>query len=129
MVKRLFIQELHALKNVVKPAWLLLGDFNLIYLDQDKSNGRLNRRSMSRFQRALNHMEVQEIHLSGRRFTWSNEQRSPTMTRIDRAFCTIPWENLHSNLVLRPLSSSASDHCPLLLCPQDQNTGPPYFQV
>jgi hypothetical protein len=29
--------------------WLVLGDFNVIYKDHDKNNGRLNRRLMLRF--------------------------------------------------------------------------------
>lgn len=53
----------------------------------------------------------------GRRFTWSNNQDSPTMTRIDRAFCTPAWEDIYVNPILQPLSSSSSDHCPLLLTP------------
>jgi hypothetical protein len=38
-----------------------MGDFNMIYKEQDKTNGRLNRRLMSRFRRALNYMEVKEL--------------------------------------------------------------------
>jgi hypothetical protein len=81
--KRLFLRELRSLKNVVKPAWLIIGDFNLIYRDQDKNNGRLNRRTMSRFRRAINHLEVREVQLTGKRFTLSNQQDTPTMSRID----------------------------------------------
>lgn len=70
--KKRFIRELRHLKSMVKPHWLILGDFNLIYKDQDKSNGRLNRHLMLRFRRALNHMDVKEVDLIGRRFTWSS---------------------------------------------------------
>jgi hypothetical protein len=68
--------------------WLLLGDFNLIYKEEDKNNNRFNRNLILRFRRAINHLEVQEIQLKGRQFTWSNGQQAPTMTRIDRAFCS-----------------------------------------
>jgi hypothetical protein len=124
----LFLRELRSLKDLVRPAWLVLGDFNLIYLDQDKSNGRLNRRMMARFRRALNHMEVREVQLLGKKFTWSNEQSSPTMTRIDRVFCTVPWEDLHHDPILQPLSSSSSDHCPLLLHSQEPMARPTTFR-
>jgi exonuclease III len=107
---RQFINELCGLKQEVEPAWLILGDFNLVYLDSDKNNGRLNRRIMTCFRRALNHLEVREIHLLGRQFTWSSGQRVPTMTRIDRAFYTIPWEEAHSDPALQALYSSASGH-------------------
>jgi hypothetical protein len=36
-----------------KSAWLVLGDFNLIYMDQDKSNDSLDKRMMARFRRTF----------------------------------------------------------------------------
>jgi hypothetical protein len=69
------------------------------------------------FRRALNYLEIKEIQLRGRKFTWSNNQNPPTMTRIDRAFCTPAWENCYSNPILQAQSSSRSDHYPLLLLP------------
>jgi hypothetical protein len=91
--KKLFIRELRHLKLTTPSLWLLLGGFNLIYKAQDTNNGNLNHRLMHRFRRALNYLELKEIHLRGRKFTWSNNQNPPTITRIDRAFCTTAWEN------------------------------------
>jgi hypothetical protein len=112
----------------MEPTWMILGDFNLIYMDQDKSNGHLNRRLMLRFHRTLNHLVVREIPLSGKCFTWSNEQNTPTMTQIDCVFCTIAWEEVYSYPLLRALSSSSSDHCPLLLCSQECISTPSIFR-
>jgi hypothetical protein len=72
--KKMFIREIKQLKGSVLPQWLLLGDFNMIYKPQDKNNGNLNRSLMARFRRALNFLEVKEIDLVGRKFTWSNNQ-------------------------------------------------------
>jgi hypothetical protein len=77
------------------PKWLIIGDFNLIYKKEDKNNGRLNRRLMISFRRAINHMEIGELHLVGTKYTWSNNQSNPTLIRIDRAFCTSEWEGLY----------------------------------
>jgi hypothetical protein len=60
------------LKHSTSDSWLLLGDFNLIYKEEDKNNNWLNRRLMLRFRRALNHIDVKEVNLTGRRYTWSN---------------------------------------------------------
>jgi hypothetical protein len=38
---------------------------------------------MLRFRRALNHLEVTEVDLAGRRYIWSNGQENPTFSRID----------------------------------------------
>jgi hypothetical protein len=115
--KKMFIRELKNLKQTTLPSWLIFGDFNLIYKEEDKNNGRLNRRLMLRFRRALNHMGVKEIYLSGRKYTWTNSQQTPTMSRIDRAFCTPQWEQQFPDPILQPMSSSVSDQCPLLLAP------------
>jgi hypothetical protein len=119
----MFIRELKGLKGTVKPQWLLLGDCNIIYKAQDKSNGRINRNMMMRFKRALNHLEVKEVDLLGIKSTWSNNHTTPTLFRIDRVFCTPAWEDLYPNPTLQPLSSSTFDHCPLMLMP---HTSPPF---
>jgi hypothetical protein len=45
------------------------------------------------------------------------------MTRINQTFCTVPWEENHSDPALQALSSSASDHCPIHLTSQQWVTG------
>jgi len=60
-------------------------------------------------------MAVDELYLHGRLYTWSNERRSPTLERIDRAFATVPWLEMFTTHHLRTLSSDSSDHAPLLL--------------
>jgi len=62
--------------------WFLCGNFNLIYQAQDKNNGRLNRRMMGAFPRLNDDLDLQELHLIGRRFTWSNERARPTLERL-----------------------------------------------
>lgn len=115
--KKEFLNELRQLKQWAQPTWLIAGDFNLICNEDDKNNDRLDRRMMLRFRRTLNHLGVAEIPLQGRKFTWSNDQNHPTMTRIDRIFCTPAWEEIYAQPVIYPLSSSVSDHCPLFLAP------------
>jgi hypothetical protein len=56
--------------------WLICGDFNLIYRAEDKSNSRLNRRLMEKFKSLLEELELKELPLSGRKFTWMSSQSS-----------------------------------------------------
>jgi hypothetical protein len=91
------------------------GDFNLILDARDKNNPRVNRRSMAAFRRVVNDLELKEAHLLGRRFTWSNERDTPTLERLDRWFCSVDWDAMHPSASLSALSSSHSDHAPLLL--------------
>jgi hypothetical protein len=70
--KKMFIRELRPLRQTALPNWLILGDFNLIYQDVDKSNSRVKRRLMLIFRRALNFLKVKKINLIVRKYTWSN---------------------------------------------------------
>lgn len=112
-----FLDELREVHADCPGPLLICGDFNMIYQAADKSNDRLNLRSMRRFRRALDAhaLQVDELYLHGRLYTWSNERRRPTLERIDRAFATMQWLDLFPDHQLRSLSTDSSDHAPLLL--------------
>jgi hypothetical protein len=83
---------------------------------------------MGAFKSALDNLQMKEIHLNGRRYTWSNEQVNPTLTRIDRFFCTTEWELLFPSCYLHSLPSLMSDHSPLLLQGELTTTHSPSFR-
>jgi hypothetical protein len=70
---------------------------------------------MQLFRQALDNCDLKDIPLQNRKFTWSNERRHPTLVRLDRFFCNPEWEEFFDNYGLHSLSSSVSDHYPLLL--------------
>jgi hypothetical protein len=113
--KEEFLAELQAPRQSMLPKWVVMGDFNLIYKATQKNNNRINFRMMNRFKSTLDSLELRELHLHGRQFTWSSGTEDPTLTKIDHLFCTEQWEMDHPNCYLQALSSSMSDHCPLLL--------------
>lgn len=94
---------------------MLCGDFNLIYQVEDENIIRLNRRMMANFCCFLDDLELMELHLHGRRYTWSNEREDPTLERIDRVFVTENWVSSFPDHKLQALSSECSDHTPLHL--------------
>jgi hypothetical protein len=71
---------------------------------------------------------LKEIHLQNRKFTWSNEQQDPTMSKLDAFFCNEDWDVTFSNHILHALSSSLSDHCPLLLANESGPKKPKSFR-
>jgi len=107
-----FLGELRWISQDVLDKWLLIGDFNLILQARDKSNDNLNRRLMGAFRDLVQDLQLKELNLRGRKFTWSNDR---TQTRIDRAFCTAEWDLMKPNVFLQALSSRVSDHCPLFI--------------
>jgi exonuclease III len=107
-----FLGELRWVRLSVLDKWLVLGDFNMILQAADKSNANLNRRLMGAFRDLVRDLQLKELNLRGRKFTWSNDR---TQTRIDRAFCTADWDLMLPNVHLQALSSRISDHSPLLI--------------
>ena len=111
-----FLGELRWIKYDVLDKWLIIGDFNMILHARDKSNDNLNRRLMGAFRDLVQDLQLKELNLRGRKFTWSNDR---THTRIDRAFCLSEWDLMKPNVYLQALSSRVSDHCPLFMDAHD----------
>jgi hypothetical protein len=113
--KILFIQEIVDVKPHALLAWLILGDFNLIICAQDKNNARLNVSMINRFQSNIDNLELARIELRGKKYTWCNDQQSPTMTKIDHFFASTDWLEIFPRSELCALASLGSDHSALFL--------------
>lgn len=94
---------------------MIAGDFNMIYSAEDKNNDNLNRALMGPFRRFVNELELKEIPLLGRRYTWSNAREAPTLVKLDMVMCTSDWEALYPECILQSQATELSDHCPLIL--------------
>jgi hypothetical protein len=114
-----FYNELIQAKPPADLKWLVTGDFNQIYRASDKNRDNSNQSRINRFRDALNTCELKEIHLQNRKYTWSNEQQDPTMSKLDGFFCNEEWDIAFATHILNALSSGLSDHCPLLLAKVD----------
>jgi exonuclease III len=110
-----FLNELRTFRSACFGPWIIGGDVNLIYRAEDKNNSNLDRAMMGRFRRILNELNLSELPLMGRKFTWSNERASPTLVRLDRVFHTSDWGDYFPDCVLQSSATFISDHCPLLL--------------
>ena len=111
----MFLQELEERRSLCPGAWLLIGDFNMILHASEKNNNNLDRANMNRFREFVSGLELKDVYMHGRLFTWSNERRTPTMSRLDRALVSIDWELTYPDALLQTLSSSVSDHAPIHL--------------
>jgi hypothetical protein len=70
---------------------------------------------MNNFRTILDDLEVKEMHLHGRRYTWTSGTANPTMTKIDHVFMIREWELMHPNCHLQALGTAISNHCPMVL--------------
>ena len=78
---------------------------------------------MGRFRKLVEDLSLNEVPLFGRKYTWSNQQDSPVLVKLDRVLCSVEWEDIFPNVLLQSAASEGSDHCPLLLGIRDNKLG------
>jgi exonuclease III len=78
-----FLDELRDIRAACPGPWMVAGDFNLIYKDEDKNNQNLNRAMMGRFRKLINDLALKELPLLGRKYAWSNQQEIPTLVKLE----------------------------------------------
>jgi hypothetical protein len=70
---------------------------------------------MNHFGSTIDNLELARIKLRGKKYTWCNDQQTPTMTRIDHLFALVDWLEIFPRTDLRALASLGSDHSALFL--------------
>jgi hypothetical protein len=63
----------------------------------------------------INSLNLREIVLSVRQFTWANNLPTPTFEKLDRILTSTDWELKYTRVRARALPRILSDHTPLLL--------------
>jgi exonuclease III len=66
--------------------WLILGDFNFIRSQENRSKPGGNVNDMLLFNDIIRRQNLTELPIKGRRFTWSNMQDSPLLEQLDWFF-------------------------------------------
>jgi endonuclease/exonuclease/phosphatase family metal-dependent hydrolase len=102
---------------------LVGGDFNIIRSPKKKNN-RYNDRWSFLFNVVINNLDLRELQLSGRQYTWANNLQTPTYEKLDRILATTEWELKFPKVTVQTLVRGVSDHTPLLLdtgAPSQQN--------
>jgi len=91
------------------------GDFNIIRNPSEKNNDRYNSRWPLLFNACIETLNLRELELSGRKFTWANSAEHPTFERLDRILVSTNWEQKFPLSTVEALTREISDHTPLLL--------------
>jgi endonuclease/exonuclease/phosphatase family metal-dependent hydrolase len=93
---------------------LIGGDFNIIQRKEEKTNNNFNTRWPFLFNAIIESLDLREIALSGRQFTWASRHTIPTYKKLDRILASVDWENKFPLVSVRALTRTGSDHTPLL---------------
>ena len=103
---------------------LVGGDFNVIRCASEKNKGHSLNKWGHMFNSIINAYGLREILMSGGQFTWSNNQKNPTLEKLDRILVCKEWEKLFPLTIVHKLSREVSDHSPLILDTMEgQETG------
>ncbi|XP_024200296.1 uncharacterized protein LOC112203585 [Rosa chinensis] len=93
--------------------WLMVGDFNEILSNEDKSGGVPRAATpMLKFRQTMASCGLIDMGFVGCRFTWSNKF---TKERLDRGFQCEQWRRRFPYSRVITLNPSDSDHCPILV--------------
>ncbi|XP_071681445.1 uncharacterized protein [Lolium perenne] len=79
---------------------------------------------MAQFRNTLSFCNLHDLGFKGRPWTYDNKQdgRNNVKVRLDRVVACPIWTNLFPNYQVLHLTSSRSDHCPILLKLDGSNT-------
>jgi hypothetical protein len=94
---------------------LVGGDFNIIRKTEEKNNNNFKARWPFVFNAIIEHLNLKEIALSGRQYTWASRRDEPTYEKLDRVLASISWEQKFPLVTVRALSSAESYHTPILI--------------
>lgn len=124
-----FWEELYHVRSTWSGPWIIGGDFNVIRFGAGKSNGSRTTRSMHDFGTfVINSLEMWESPLTNGRFTWTNGQDNPIVSRLDRFLVCLDWEEWYSHFFQGVQTRLTSDHWPIDLNISMINYGPKPFR-
>jgi hypothetical protein len=96
---------------------LVGGDFNLLRFRHEKSKGRFDDHWPFLFNAIIDSLDLRQISMIGRQFTWANSMSDPTFEKLDRVLMDANWESKFPMVSVRALEriQGFSDHAPILL--------------
>jgi hypothetical protein len=94
---------------------LVGGDYNIMRNSSEKNSDRYHARWLFLFNVVIDGLNLKEIELPGRKYTWTSNLANPTFKKLDRVLVTIEWEEKYTLTTVQALTRGVSDHTPLLL--------------
>jgi len=86
------------------------GDFNIIRRLDEKNNDNYNDRWPYMFNAVIDTLNLREIEMSGRKFTWANHLQNQTFEKLDRILVCTDFESKYPHTTVHALSREISDH-------------------
>jgi endonuclease/exonuclease/phosphatase family metal-dependent hydrolase len=115
--KAAFLRELVNLAKDNPYPILIGGDFNLLRFRHEKSKGRFDEHWPFLFNAVIDSLDLREVSMIGRQFTWANSLPEPTYEKLDRVLMDANWESKFPMVSVCALEriKGISNHAPILL--------------
>ena len=115
--KSAFVCEMVNLAKDNPHPLIIGGDFNLLRFSFEKSKGRFDNRWPLLFNAVIDSLNLREITMVGRQFTWANSLSEPTYEKLESVLMDTDWESKFPLVSVRALEriEGLSDHAPILL--------------
>jgi hypothetical protein len=84
--------------------FLVGGYFNIIRNPSKKNNSRYNNKWALLFNAIIEMLNLRELELIGRKYTWANYAEVPTHEKLDRILVTTDWEQKFPLAFVRALT-------------------------
>lgn len=110
-----FLHELRDSCILGPDAVLICGDFNLIRNRSEKVGKSYNYVLSNRFNKCISDLELMELGLNDRRFTWSRSVLSKSQALLDRFLCSTSWHDHFRNSGAYSLPRVQSYHNPIIV--------------
>jgi hypothetical protein len=88
-----FLRELVNLAKDNPYPILIGGDFNLLRFHHEKSKGHFDGHWPFLFNAVIDSLDLREVSMVGRQFTWANSLPEPTYEKLDRVLMGTDWED------------------------------------
>lgn len=122
-------RELHYIRGLWEIPWVIGGDFNVIRRIEERNTSRGITHSMKKFSRFISIHALIDPPLKGSKFTWSNGQASPVLSRIDRFIFSTDFEAKFPFVSQLAKTRATSDHIPIVLDLAEPSWGPSPFRL
>jgi hypothetical protein len=111
-----FLRELVNLAKDNPYPILIGGDFNLLRFRHEKRKGRFDDHWPFLFNVVIDSLDLREVTMVGRQFTWTNSLLNPTFEKLDRVLMDANWESKFPMVSVRALERVEGflDHAPIL---------------
>jgi hypothetical protein len=111
--KSQFLSELVRVCSKENIPIIIGGDFNIIRRPDEKNNDNYNDRWSFLFNAIIDTLNLRELELTGRKFTWANHHQNQTFEKLDRILVCTDFESKYPVMTVQVLSREISDHTPL----------------